>query len=31
MDKTHVQWCVREPKHSIIAYFRPRDPKATEA
>jgi hypothetical protein len=30
MDKTHVQWCVREPKHSIIAYFRPRDPKATE-
>lgn len=31
MDRTHVQWCVRDPKHSIIAYFRPRDPKATEA
>jgi hypothetical protein len=31
MDKTHVQWCVRDPKQSIIAYFRPRDPKATEA
>lgn len=30
MDKTHVQWCVRDPKHNIIAYFRPRDPKATE-
>lgn len=31
MDKTHVQWCVRDPKRSIIAYFRPRDPEATEA
>lgn len=30
MDKTHVQWCVRDPKRSIIAYFRPRDPEATE-
>ncbi|MCH7224539.1 hypothetical protein [Haloferula sp. A504] len=30
MDKCHVQWCVRDPKRSIIAYFRPRDPKATE-
>lgn len=29
-DKTHVQWCVRDPKRSIIAYFRPRDPEATE-
>lgn len=31
MEKTHVQWCVRDPKQSIIAYFRPRDPRATEA
>ncbi len=31
MDKTHVQWCVRDPKNSIVGYFRPRDPKATEA
>jgi hypothetical protein len=31
MDKTHVQWCVRDPKRSIIGYFRPRDPGATEA
>lgn len=30
MNKCHVQWCVRDPKSSIIAYFRPRDPKATE-
>jgi hypothetical protein len=30
-EKCHVQWCVRDPKHSIIAYFRPRDPQATEA
>lgn len=29
--KSHVQWCVRDPKRSIIGYFRPRDPKATEA
>jgi hypothetical protein len=29
-DKTHVQWCVRDPDRSIIAYFRPRDPEATE-
>lgn len=25
---THVQWCVREPRRSIISYFRPRDPDA---
>lgn len=31
MDKTHVQWCVRDPKQSIIGYFRPRDAEATEA
>lgn len=31
MDKTHVQWCVRDPKRSIIGYFRPRDSDATEA
>jgi len=31
MDKTHVQWCVRDPRRSIIGYFRPRDPGATEA
>lgn len=31
VDKCHVQWCVRNPKKSIVAYFRPRDPKATEA
>jgi hypothetical protein len=31
MDKTHVQWCVRDPKRSIIGYYRPRDPGATEA
>jgi hypothetical protein len=31
MEKTHVQWCVRDPKRSVIGYFRPRDPKATEA
>jgi hypothetical protein len=30
-DKTHVQWCIRDPKSSIIAYFRPRNPEATEA
>lgn len=30
MDKTHVQWCVRDPKRSIIGYFRPRNPKSTE-
>lgn len=30
-EKCHVQWCVRDRKRSIIAYFRPRDPKATEA
>ena len=30
MDKCHVQWCVRDPKKSVIAYFRPRDPNATE-
>lgn len=29
--KSHVQWCVRDPKCSIIGYFRPRDPKAHEA
>lgn len=23
-SRTHVQWCVREPKKSVIAYFRPR-------
>jgi hypothetical protein len=22
--RTHVQWCIREPKKNIIAYFRPR-------
>ena len=27
--KTHVQWCVRNPKVSIIAYFRPKDIRAT--
>lgn len=31
MDKTHVQWCVRDPKRSIIGYFRPRDSEASEA
>lgn len=30
MEKTHVQWCVRDPKISIIGYFRPRDSEATE-
>lgn len=30
MDKCHVQWCLRKPKQSIVAYFRPRDPRATE-
>ncbi|MBK1825937.1 hypothetical protein [Haloferula rosea] len=30
MDKCHVQWCVRNPQKSIIAYLRPRDPEATE-
>lgn len=29
--KSHVQWSVRDPKRSIIGYFRPRDPKATTA
>jgi len=23
-SRTHVQWCVREPKKSVVAYFRPR-------
>jgi hypothetical protein len=23
-SKTHVQWCVRDPKKHVIAYFRPR-------
>lgn len=23
--KTHVQWCVRNPKESVIGYFRPKD------
>ena len=27
--KTHVQWCVRNPKGSIIGYFRPKDIRAT--
>lgn len=27
--KTHVQWCVRDPKESIIGYFRPKDIHAT--
>lgn len=31
MEKTHVQWCVRDPRRSIIGYFRPRDSHATEA
>jgi hypothetical protein len=31
MEKTHVQWCVRDPMRSVIGYFRPRDPMATEA
>jgi hypothetical protein len=30
MEKTHVQWCVRDPKRSIIGYFRPRNSEATE-
>ena len=30
VDKCHVQWCVRDPKASVIAYFRPRNPRATE-
>jgi hypothetical protein len=30
-EKCHVQWCVRDPKRSIIGYFRPRDSDATEA
>lgn len=29
--KTHVQWCVRNPKESIIGYFRPKDIHATSA
>jgi hypothetical protein len=29
-SKTHVQWCVRDPKRSIIGYFRPRDSEASE-
>lgn len=28
--KTHVQWCIRNPTSSIIAYFRPRNPEAME-
>ncbi len=27
--KTHVQWCVLNPRKSIIGYFRPRDIHAT--
>jgi hypothetical protein len=22
--RTHVQWCIRDPRASVIAYFRPR-------
>lgn len=29
-EKCHVQWCVRDPGLSIVGYFRPRDPQATE-
>ncbi len=29
-EKSHIQWCVRDPKRSIIGYFRPRNPKSTE-
>ena len=28
-SKTHVQWCIRNPRQSIIGYFHPRDPYAT--
>lgn len=30
VEKCHVQWCIRNPKTSIIGYFKPRDPEATE-
>ena len=30
VEKCHVQWWVRDPKRSIVGYFRPRDPPATE-
>lgn len=30
-EKSHIQWCVRDPQRSVIGYFRPRNPKATEA
>jgi hypothetical protein len=29
-EKCHVQWCVRDPKRSVIGYFRPRNPEASE-
>lgn len=28
--KCHVQWCVRDPRRNIIAYFRPRSAGAAE-
>jgi hypothetical protein len=24
-ERTHLQWCVRDPKKSVIGYFRPRE------
>lgn len=27
--KTHVQWCVLDPKKSIVGYFRPKDIRAS--